>query len=97
VNAKRVYHMMRVHDSLLHRRPARPRIERPHDGEVAVPKSNQRWCSDGFEFRCNNGEPLRVTFALDCCDREVRGQIQAPNTVDDDLRCLTLTLIPCLT
>ncbi len=27
-------------------------------------------CSDGFEFRCDNGEPLRVTFALDCCDRE---------------------------
>ncbi|XHO74547.1 IS3 family transposase IS1417 [Burkholderia gladioli] len=33
-------------------------------------RSNQRWCSDGFEFRCDNGEPLRVTFALDCCDRE---------------------------
>ncbi|EFP9937577.1 hypothetical protein HLQ26_003766, partial [Shigella sonnei] len=30
---------------------------------------NQRWCSDGFEFRCDNGEKLRVTFALDCCDR----------------------------
>jgi hypothetical protein len=30
-------------------------------------KSNQRWCSDGFEIRCDNGEPLRVTFALDCC------------------------------
>ncbi|EFZ3562650.1 DDE-type integrase/transposase/recombinase, partial [Escherichia coli] len=29
-----------------------------------------RWCSDGFEFRCDNGEKLRVTFALDCCDRE---------------------------
>ena len=25
---------------------------------------------DGFEFRCDNGEKLRVTFALDCCDRE---------------------------
>jgi putative transposase len=23
-----------------------------------------------FEFRCDNGEPLRVTFALDCRDRE---------------------------
>ncbi|BBS79973.1 hypothetical protein WP7S17E04_P20530 (plasmid) [Escherichia coli] len=33
-------------------------------------ESNQRWCSDGFEFRCDNGEKLRVTFALDCCDRE---------------------------
>lgn len=26
--------------------------------------------TDGFEFRCDNGEKLRVTFALDCCDRE---------------------------
>ncbi len=33
-------------------------------------ESNQRWCSDGFEFCCDNGERLRVTFALDCCDRE---------------------------
>jgi putative transposase len=29
-----------------------------------------RWCSDGFEFNCDNGEKLRVTFSLDCCDRE---------------------------
>jgi len=35
-----------------------------------VPRSNQQWCSDGFEFRCDSDEPLRVTFAPDCCDRE---------------------------
>ncbi|MPW11607.1 IS3 family transposase [Paraburkholderia sp. CNPSo 3155] len=70
VNAKRVYRIMRVHGLLLQRRPAPPRPQRRHDGKVAVAKSNQRWCSDGFEFRCDNGEPLRVTFALDCCDRE---------------------------
>ena len=35
---------------------------------VAVKESNQRWCSIGFEFCCDNGR-LRVTFALDCCDR----------------------------
>ncbi|MCC8397344.1 IS3 family transposase [Paraburkholderia sp. MMS20-SJTR3] len=70
VNAKRVYRVMRVHGLLLQRRPSPPRPQRRHDGKVAVAKSNQRWCSDGFEFRCDNGEPLRVTFALDCCDRE---------------------------
>lgn len=70
VNAKRVYRVMRVHSLLLQRRPSPPRPQRRHDGKVAVAKSNQRWCSDGFEFRCDNGEPLRVTFALDCCDRE---------------------------
>ncbi|MGP8431906.1 IS3 family transposase [Paraburkholderia fungorum] len=70
VNAKRVYRVMRVHGLLLERRPAPPRPQRRHDGKIAVAKSNQRWCSDGFEFRCDNGEPLRVTFTLDCCDRE---------------------------
>jgi putative transposase len=70
VNAKRVYRVMRMHGLLLERRPMQPRPKRRHDGKVAVAKSNQRWCSDGFEFRCDNGEPLRVAFALDCCDRE---------------------------
>ncbi len=41
------------------------------DGMPAInAKRDQRWCSDGFEFRCDNGEKLRVTFTLDCCDRE---------------------------
>ncbi|EIQ52336.1 putative transposase [Shigella sonnei 4822-66] len=54
----------------LERKPAVPPSKRAHTGRVAVKESNQRWCSDGFEFRCDNGEKLRVTFALDCCDRE---------------------------
>jgi len=32
--------------------------------------SNTRWCADRFEFRCDDGAPLRVIFALDCCERE---------------------------
>ncbi len=54
----------------LTRKTAVPPSKRAHTGKVAVKESNQRWCSDGFEFRCDNGEKLRVTFALDCCDRE---------------------------
>jgi len=69
-NAKRVYRVMRTHGLLMQRRPIPPRPQRRHDGKVAVARSNQRWCSDGFEFRCDNGEPLRATFALGCCDRE---------------------------
>ncbi|RQN33313.1 IS3 family transposase [Paraburkholderia tropica] len=69
-NAKRVYRVMSTHGLSMERRAAPPRPQRRHDGKVAVARSNQRWCSDGFEFRCDNGEPLRVTFALDCCDRE---------------------------
>jgi putative transposase len=31
---------------------------------------HRRWCSDGFEIGCDNGEKVRVAFSLDCCDRE---------------------------
>ncbi|UXF40814.1 IS3-like element IS2 family transposase [Shigella sonnei] len=70
INAKRVYRIMRQNALLLERKPAVPPSKRAHTGRVAVKESNQRWCSDGFEFCCDNGERLRVTFALDCCDRE---------------------------
>ncbi|HAN6359519.1 TPA: IS3 family transposase [Escherichia coli] len=70
INAKRVYRIMCQNALLLERKPAVPPSKRAHTGRVAVKESNQRWCSDRFEFRCDNGEKLRVTFALDCCDRE---------------------------
>ncbi|MFA2207965.1 IS3 family transposase [Escherichia coli] len=70
INAKRVYRIMRQNALLLERKPAVPPSKRAHTGRVAVKESNQRWCSDGFEFCYDNGERLRVTFALDCCDRE---------------------------
>ncbi|WP_186201786.1 IS3 family transposase, partial [Burkholderia gladioli] len=70
VNVKRVYRVMRRHGLLLERRAHHVSWTRRHDGKVAVDRSNVRWCSDGFEFRCDDGVPLRVVFALDCCDRE---------------------------
>ncbi|NUB75705.1 IS3 family transposase [Escherichia coli] len=70
INAKRVYRIIRQNALLLERKTAVPPSKRAHTGKVAVKESNQRWCSDGFEFRCDNGEKLRVTFALDCYDRE---------------------------
>ncbi|KFC84363.1 transposase [Hafnia alvei ATCC 13337] len=69
VNAKRLYRIMSEHNLLLlHDKPERPKRE--HKGKIAVAESDMRWCSDGFEFGCDNGEKLRVTFTLDCCDRE---------------------------
>ena len=56
INAKRVYRIMRQNALLLERKPAVPPSKRAHTGRVAVKESNQRWCSDGFEFRCDNGE-----------------------------------------
>ncbi|EPK2959636.1 IS3 family transposase, partial [Klebsiella pneumoniae] len=70
INTKRVYRIMRQNALLLERKPEIPPSKRAHTGKVAVGESNQRWCSDGFGFSCDNGEKLRVTFALDCCDRE---------------------------
>ena len=63
-----VYRIMSEHKLLLHDKPERPKRE--HKGKIAVAESDTRWCSDGFEFGCDNSEKLRVTFALDCCDRE---------------------------
>ncbi len=70
LNAKRVYRIMRQNVLLLERKPEIPPSKRAHTGKVVVGESNQRWYSDGFEFSCDNGEKLWVTFALDCYDRE---------------------------
>src|SRR5262245_25971894 len=67
-NHKRVYRVMKVHGLLLDRHVGGD--ERRHDGRIAVDERNRRWCSDGFEIGCDNGERGRVAFALDCCDRE---------------------------
>ena len=58
INAKRVYRIMRQNALLLERKPEIPPSKRAHTGKVAVGESNQRWCSDGFEFSCDNGEKL---------------------------------------
>jgi putative transposase len=69
VNVKRVYRVMKVHGLLLERHTGNGE-ERRHDGRVAVDRPDTRWCSDGFEIGCDNGERVRVAFTLDCCDRE---------------------------
>lgn len=69
VNVKRVYRVMKAHGLLLERHTGNG-AERRHDGRVAVDRSDTRWCSDGFEIGCDNGERVRVAFTLDCCDRE---------------------------
>src|SRR5690606_23156782 len=41
------------------------------DGKVMVMRSNLRWCSDGLEFTCWNGEVIRLAFIIDAFDREI--------------------------
>ena len=73
-NPKRVYRVMKLHGLLLQQDGER-REERRHDGRVAVDQRNTRWCSDGLEIACDDGEKVRVAFALDCCDREAMGHV----------------------
>ena len=68
-NHKRVFRVMQVHDLLLQRHAGGVE-ERRHQGRIAVEVSNRRWCADGFEIGCDNGERVRIAFSLDCCDRE---------------------------
>jgi putative transposase len=71
VNPKRAYRVMAQAGLLLPKAPRRRQSSRPHDGVVAVDRSDLRWCSDGFEIKCDTGETVTTTFAKDCCDREV--------------------------
>ena len=69
-NHKRVYRIMAADRLLL----ARRYTERPdygHEGVVVAIRSNLRWCSDGFEFTCWNGEVVRGAFIIDAHDREI--------------------------
>ena len=71
VNHKHVYRIMRDTGMLLYRHGYPRAMERRHDGVIQVKESNKRWCSDGLEIRCDNGDKVIVAFALDCCDREI--------------------------
>lgn len=65
----------------------------PHrrEGRIAVKTSDTRWYSDGFEFSCEDGAKLIVTFALDCCDRKPIGWVASPiGYSGDDIRDLML-------
>jgi putative transposase len=90
VNAKRVYRVMKAHGLLLERHSG-DGTERRHDGRVAVDRSNSRWCSDGFEIGCDNGERVRIAFTLDCCDREAISWVATTGGISSsDIRDLML-------
>ena len=70
VNHKRVYRIMKRNNLLLER-SGFDRPERTHDGKVVMMRSNLRWCSDGLEFTCWNGDVIRAAFLIDAHDREI--------------------------
>jgi transposase InsO family protein len=70
INHKRVFRIMAQNGLLLTRHTGR-RSGRTHDGKVVVMRSNLRWCSDGFEVACWNGDVIRIAFIIDAHDREI--------------------------
>ena len=77
---------------------------RDHDGQVSTPRPNMRWCSDGFEIRCQNREIVTAGVIMDCCDREIisysarqgrgltDGMVQDALILAFDRRCTELDL-----
>jgi putative transposase len=71
VNRKRIYRIMDMNGLILKKTPS---IKRPDKtGKIITLFSNLRWCSDGLEIHCFNGEKVFVAFSLDCHDRECLG------------------------
>jgi putative transposase len=76
-NLKRIRRVMELHGWNLPR-AARRRTGRAHRGRIQRDVSNERWCSDGLEVACWNGELVQVAFALDCHDREAIAHVAVP-------------------
>ena len=83
VNHKRIYRIMRVNHLLLPKYTGR--ISRLHTGTVITLASNMRWCSDGFEILCFNGDRVRIAFAMDCSDREVMSYIASTKGITSEM------------
>jgi putative transposase len=78
-----------AHRLLIGRHPGNG-AERRHDGRVAFDRSDARWCSDGSEVGCENGERVRIAFTLDCCDREAISRAAADGIASGDIRGLMI-------
>lgn len=92
-NRKRVYRVMKIHGLLLQPHPKRD-DQRRHDGKIAVDHSDRRWCSDGFEIACDDGDKVRVAFALDCCDREAISHVATTEGIKgEDVRDLIVAAV----
>lgn len=86
---------MKMHSLLLQRNGER-REKRRHDGRLAVGLHNIGWCSGGLEITCDNGEKVRLAFALHCCNREATGHVATPTTggiTADDVQDLMVVTV----
>lgn len=72
-NRKRIYRIMDMNGLIIKKHKAVREHEKT--GKIITLFSNLRWCSDGLEIKCFNGEKVFVAFTLDCHDRECIGFI----------------------
>jgi putative transposase len=72
-NRKRIYRIMDMNGLIM----KKSSVKREHQktGKIITLFSNTRWCSDGLEIKCFNGEKVFVAFTLDCHDRECIGVV----------------------
>ena len=72
VNAtKYMIHRFMKEKGLLITRHRKRGSSRPHTGRVSVDEINTRWASDITSIKCWNGQKVRFTFIMDCCDRSI--------------------------
>jgi transposase InsO family protein len=83
VNHKRIYRIMRINNLLLPKHTGRP--HRLHTGMIITLTSNMRWCSDGFEILCFNGDRVRIAFAMDCSDREIMSYVATTKGITSEM------------
>jgi len=91
-NRKRVYRIMDMNGLIL----KRSSVKREHQktGQIITLFSNLRWCSDGLEIKCFNGEKVFVAFTLDCHDRECIGVVGSKDPlVATDIQDLMVTSV----
>jgi len=65
-----VHRIMKEENLLIHRFNTRG-PSRTHTGKIEVATPNTRWASDLTTIKCWNGQKLRFTYVLDCCDRSI--------------------------
>ena len=92
INRKRVQRIMQMNGLSLPQ--TMPQQKREHTGKVMTLFPNLRWCSDGMEIRCHNGDKVFVAFALDCCDREAFAFVARTRPlIADDIEELMITAV----
>jgi len=69
--SKYMVHRFMKEEGLLITRNRTRGSSRPHTGKIAVNQPNTRWASDITSIKCWNGQKIRFTYILDCCDRSI--------------------------